>query len=143
MAPDEIPVHDISHLIFAFGFITPEDFKVTNMSDVCPDLFQQVTYLKNKNSDLVIQIALGGWSHNDLANGNLYSVTWCQLRRNAPSSSRISSDLCLNMDLMVSTSTGSIRVPKSAAGRKKTASTTHCCCKSCDTQSKLVGRIVS
>ncbi|KAJ4364051.1 hypothetical protein N0V83_009506 [Neocucurbitaria cava] len=65
MTPDEIPVHDISHLIFAFGFITPDEFKVTNMPDVRPDLFQQVTYLKNKNSDLVIQIALGGWSHND------------------------------------------------------------------------------
>lgn len=65
MTPDEIPVNDISHLIFAFAFITPAEFKITNMPDVRSELFEQVTFLKNKNPDLVIQIALGGWTHND------------------------------------------------------------------------------
>ena len=65
MEPDEIPVNDLSHLIFAFGFITPDDYKITNMADVRPELFKDITFLKNKNPDLTIMIALGGWTHND------------------------------------------------------------------------------
>lgn len=65
MKPDEIPVHDITHLIFAFGFITPGDFQITNMPEVSPSLFREVAELKNKNPSLKIQIALGGWTHND------------------------------------------------------------------------------
>ncbi|RSL40913.1 hypothetical protein CEP54_015977 [Fusarium duplospermum] len=65
MAPDDIPVHDITHLIYSFGFITPGDFRITNMPDVKPGLFREIGMLKNKNPDLKIQIALGGWTHND------------------------------------------------------------------------------
>lgn len=60
MTPNEIPVDDTAHPLFAFGFITPTDFKITNMPDVRPELFDLVTYLKRKDPDLVIQIALGG-----------------------------------------------------------------------------------
>ena len=62
MEPDEIPVNDISHLIFAFGYINPGDFRITNMDDVQPDLFKQIAFLKNKNPSLKIMIALGGWT---------------------------------------------------------------------------------
>ncbi|KAF5557753.1 glycosyl hydrolase family 18 [Fusarium napiforme] len=65
MSPDEIPVHDITHLIFSFGFVTPGDFRITNMPDVKPNLFTQITDLKDKNPNLSIMIALGGWTHND------------------------------------------------------------------------------
>lgn len=66
MQPSEIPVNDISHLIFAFGFITPSpDFKITNMDDVRPELFREVAFLKDKNPDLTVMIALGGWTFND------------------------------------------------------------------------------
>ncbi|RSL95244.1 hypothetical protein CDV31_013975 [Fusarium ambrosium] len=65
MAPDDIPVHDITHLIYSFGFITPGDFRITNMPDVKSRLFREIGMLKNKNPDLKIQIALGGWTHND------------------------------------------------------------------------------
>ncbi|KAF5980123.1 glycoside hydrolase family 18 protein [Fusarium bulbicola] len=65
MSPEEIPVHDITHLIFSFGFVTPGDFRITNMPDVKPNLFTQVTDLKDKNPNLSIMIALGGWTHND------------------------------------------------------------------------------
>ncbi|KAF4212956.1 hypothetical protein CNMCM5878_000587 [Aspergillus fumigatiaffinis] len=34
MAPDEIPVYDITHLVFAFGYIEPDDFKITLMDGV-------------------------------------------------------------------------------------------------------------
>ncbi|KAF7554596.1 hypothetical protein G7Z17_g2800 [Cylindrodendrum hubeiense] len=65
MRPNEIPVYDITHLIFSFGFITPGDFRITNMPDVRPELFEEVTMLKNRNPDLQVLIALGGWTHND------------------------------------------------------------------------------
>lgn len=65
MEPDEIPVFDLTHLIFAFGFITPDDYRITNMADVRPTLFNDITFLKNKNPDLTIMIALGGRTHND------------------------------------------------------------------------------
>ncbi|KAF2223854.1 hypothetical protein BDZ85DRAFT_296016 [Elsinoe ampelina] len=65
MSADEIPVNDISHLIYAFGFVNPGDFDIVNMPDVRPETFREVSFLKNKNPDLRIQVALGGWTHND------------------------------------------------------------------------------
>ncbi|XEV07561.1 hypothetical protein FSHL1_012848 [Fusarium sambucinum] len=65
MSPQEIPVHDITHLIFSFGFVNPGDFRVTNMPDVKSSLLTQVADLKNKNPNLSVMIALGGWTHND------------------------------------------------------------------------------
>lgn len=65
MRPNEIPVYDITHLIFSFGFITPGDFRISNMPDVKPELFEEVITLKDKNPDLQVLIALGGWTHND------------------------------------------------------------------------------
>lgn len=65
MEPDKIPVFDLTHLIFAFGFITPGEYRITNMADVRPTLFNDITFVKNKNPDLIIMIALGGWTHND------------------------------------------------------------------------------
>ena len=65
MTPDEIPVDAITHLIFAFAFVTPGDFRITNMPEVKPGMFREISRLKNKNPNLKIQIALGGWTHND------------------------------------------------------------------------------
>lgn len=58
MSPQEIPVHDITYLIFSFGFVTPGDFR-TNMPDVKPSLLTQFTDLKDKNPNLSIIIDLG------------------------------------------------------------------------------------
>lgn len=65
MTPDEIPVYDITHLIFAFGYITPETYKITAMDGTDPQLLDDVSFLKNKNPDLSVMIALGGWSFTD------------------------------------------------------------------------------
>lgn len=65
MSPQEIPVHDITHLIFSFGFVAPGDFRITNMPDVKSSLLTQVTDLKDKNPNLNTMIAFGGWTHND------------------------------------------------------------------------------
>ncbi|KAI0123659.1 hypothetical protein BJ170DRAFT_659563 [Xylariales sp. AK1849] len=65
MEPSEIPVYDITHLIFAFGYITPDDFKITAMDGVDAQLLDDVGFLKNKNQELSIMIALGGWTFTD------------------------------------------------------------------------------
>lgn len=65
MTPDEIPVSKLTHLIFSFGFITPGTFKITNMDGVPAKLFSEITKLKEKNKNLKVLIALGGWTFND------------------------------------------------------------------------------
>ncbi|RFU36258.1 hypothetical protein B7463_g71, partial [Scytalidium lignicola] len=65
MAPEEIPVESISHLILAFGYITLNDFKITNMDGVSPDMFDQIINLKTRNPNITIMIALGDWAFTD------------------------------------------------------------------------------
>ncbi|CAG8071629.1 unnamed protein product [Penicillium olsonii] len=64
MEPGEIPVQMLSHLIISFGYITQE-YKITNMDGVSPDLYKIVGDLKQRNPKLKIMIALGGWTFND------------------------------------------------------------------------------
>lgn len=65
MTVDEIPVNDLSHLIYFFAFISPNDYEIETMPDVRSETFREISFLKNKNPDLKIQVALGGWTHND------------------------------------------------------------------------------
>ena len=65
MSPSEIPVDKITHLFMAFGYITPGDFRVTNMPDVDVKLYEAIPALKSKNPNLKVSIALGGWTFND------------------------------------------------------------------------------
>ncbi|CAG7982286.1 unnamed protein product [Penicillium salamii] len=62
--PGEIPVQMLSHLIISFGYITQE-YKITNIDGVSPDLYKIVGDLKQRNPKLKIMIALGGWTFND------------------------------------------------------------------------------
>lgn len=64
MEPSSIPVQFLTHLIFSFGFITPDDFRITNMPDVPAKMFGEVTDLKQKNPNMKVMIALGGWTFN-------------------------------------------------------------------------------
>ncbi|CAG8939269.1 unnamed protein product [Penicillium salamii] len=64
MEPGEIPVQMLSHLIISFGYISQE-YKITNMDGVSPDLYKIVGDLKQRNPKLKIMIALGGWTFND------------------------------------------------------------------------------
>jgi chitinase len=59
MAPEEIPVHSLTHLIFSFGFISPGTFKIENMPDYEPSMFGRVTDLKEKKPSLKVLIAIG------------------------------------------------------------------------------------
>ena len=65
MAPSEIPVHLLTHLVFSFAFITPSTFEITNATGTPLESFGEITSLKQKNPDLKVIIALGGWTFND------------------------------------------------------------------------------
>ncbi|KAH8588883.1 hypothetical protein B0O99DRAFT_664813 [Bisporella sp. PMI_857] len=62
---EDIPVNSLTHLNFAFGYITPGTFEITGMDDLSPDLFSDLTKLKSKNTALKTMVALGGWTFND------------------------------------------------------------------------------
>jgi chitinase len=64
MSASEIPVDSISHLNFAFGYITP-DYRIQAMDGVPENLLSQITSLKAKNPSLLVSIALGGWTFTD------------------------------------------------------------------------------
>lgn len=65
MALGEVPVHLLTHLNVAFGFITPDTFQITNMDGVPPQIYKAAGNLKARNPGLKISIALGGWSFSD------------------------------------------------------------------------------
>ncbi|RYP44871.1 hypothetical protein DL768_008713 [Monosporascus sp. mg162] len=64
MNPSEIPVHMLTHLNVAFGYVD-SNFRVTNMDGISPELYKQIPNLKYKNPNLKVMIALGGWSFSD------------------------------------------------------------------------------
>ncbi|GME43871.1 Glycosyl hydrolases family 18 [Neofusicoccum parvum] len=61
----DIPVESLTHLNFAFGYITPGTFEIAPMEGVDASLFSDFTALKKRNSGLKATISLGGWSFND------------------------------------------------------------------------------
>lgn len=61
----DIPVGGLTHLHFAFGYITPDSFDVAPMDGLQPSLFSDLTDLKQKNSGLKAIVALGGWTFTD------------------------------------------------------------------------------
>lgn len=65
MGPGQIPVNILTHLNIAFGYITPDEYQITNINGVSPNLYQIVGDLKQRNPDLKIMIALGGWAFSD------------------------------------------------------------------------------
>lgn len=65
MSPQDIPIEKITHLFMAFGYITPDDFKVIGMPGVNSELYTAIPGLKKQNPNLKVSIALGGWTFND------------------------------------------------------------------------------
>ncbi|KAF8457846.1 glycosyl hydrolases family 18-domain-containing protein [Kalaharituber pfeilii] len=62
---NKIPVGALTHLVFSFGFITPDDFNIVPMDGLPESLFNDLTSVKKRNSGLKCMIALGGWTFND------------------------------------------------------------------------------
>jgi chitinase len=61
----DIPVGSLTHLYFAFGYISPESLDVVPMNDLSPEHFTTFTRLKEINTGIKLFISLGGWNFND------------------------------------------------------------------------------
>ena len=61
----DIPVESLTHLNFAFGYISPSSFDIVPMESLDPALFSDLTALKSRNRNLKATISLGGWTFND------------------------------------------------------------------------------
>ncbi|KAL2862706.1 glycoside hydrolase superfamily [Aspergillus lucknowensis] len=65
MTPDQIPVGYYSHINFAFSLIDPDSFQLVPMDDKTGTLYADVSVLKDRQPDLEVWIAIGGWAMND------------------------------------------------------------------------------
>ncbi|OHW96641.1 glycosyl hydrolases family 18 protein [Colletotrichum incanum] len=65
MSIDDIPVGSLTHLMFSFAYITPNDFHIVPMDDLKPNLFSKMSALTSPNKALKVMVALGGWTFND------------------------------------------------------------------------------
>lgn len=63
--PEQIPIGLYTHINFAFANIDPETFKVVPGSHSDINLYKRVVYLKQRDPDLKVFIAIGGWAFND------------------------------------------------------------------------------
>ncbi|KAH7119486.1 putative class V chitinase [Dactylonectria estremocensis] len=63
--PEEIPTGVYTHLNFAFATIDPETFEVRPASSADTLLYRRLTSLKQRDPDLKVLIAIGGWTFND------------------------------------------------------------------------------
>lgn len=61
----DIPVESLTHLNFAFGYISPGTLEVVPMDDLPASLFSDLTALKSRNRGLKAIISIGGWTFND------------------------------------------------------------------------------
>lgn len=63
MKLQDIPVSSITHLHYAFAYITPNDYQISTMDNTVPsELFSQITKLKSQNPALKVIVSIGGWS---------------------------------------------------------------------------------
>lgn len=87
----DIPVGALTHLNFAFGYITPGDFNVAPMDNAPSSLFSDLTDMKKKNSGLKAFVALGGWTFND--NGTATQPVYSNMVSNAGNRAKFISNL--------------------------------------------------
>ncbi|EFR04224.1 chitotriosidase-1 [Nannizzia gypsea CBS 118893] len=65
MKPEDIPLGYYTHINFAFALIDPHTFRIAPIDPQTGSLYQRVTALKDRQSDLEVWIAIGGWAMND------------------------------------------------------------------------------
>lgn len=65
MAPKEIPLGYYTHIYFSFALVHPETFHIAPMDENTASRYADVTALKDKQEDLEVWIAIGGWAMND------------------------------------------------------------------------------
>lgn len=92
MTPEEIPVDGLTHLNFAFGYISPNTYDIVPMDSRTPEeLFTRVTSAKERNSDLKVFVALGGWTFSD--NGTATQAVFPTMVKTRPARSRFINNL--------------------------------------------------
>ncbi|KAI8631028.1 carbohydrate-binding module family 18 [Xylariaceae sp. FL1651] len=64
-AINQIPVNALTHLHFAFAYITPGSLQVVPMDGVDETVLQDFTSIKRKNSGLKTVVSIGGWTFSD------------------------------------------------------------------------------
>lgn len=64
--PEKIPLGVYTHLNYAFATIDPKTFEVLPATvEDQQDTYDRVTWLKKRDPDLKVFIAIGGWTFND------------------------------------------------------------------------------
>ncbi|KAM5351163.1 hypothetical protein ACJ41O_003886 [Fusarium nematophilum] len=63
--PEQIPIGLYTHINFAFGTINPSTFQIEANEREDQDMYQRLMLLKNKDKNLKIYLAIGGWTFND------------------------------------------------------------------------------
>jgi chitinase len=63
--PEQIPVGLYTHINFAFATIDPKSFKIGPSSQSDLNLYKRIMLLTQKDPDLKVFIAVGGWTFND------------------------------------------------------------------------------
>jgi chitinase len=63
--PEQIPRGVYTHINFAFASIDPTTFKIVPAAREDTDMYKRVAYLKEKDPNLKVLIAIGGWAFND------------------------------------------------------------------------------
>ncbi|KAF2124900.1 glycoside hydrolase family 18 protein [Dothidotthia symphoricarpi CBS 119687] len=65
MEPEDIPLGHWTHINFAFALINPKTFHIEDMDPGTGSRYDRVAALKERQPDLKVWIAVGGWAMND------------------------------------------------------------------------------
>ncbi|KAI9370921.1 hypothetical protein BJX61DRAFT_548662 [Aspergillus egyptiacus] len=65
MKIQQIPVESLTHVNYAFAYISPNDYEIGPMPGVPETTLSKFTALKERNPHVVLGVALGGWTFND------------------------------------------------------------------------------
>ncbi|KAK2766602.1 hypothetical protein FQN53_006662 [Emmonsiellopsis sp. PD_33] len=64
--PEDLPVDGLTHINYAFAYISPDSFEITTMDAATPvSLFDEVAALKIVKPSLQIYVSIGGWTFSD------------------------------------------------------------------------------
>jgi len=66
VAPTNLPVDALTHVNFAFAYISPGSYEIVTMNESTPaSLFQDTANLKSIKQDLKVFVSVGGWTFSD------------------------------------------------------------------------------
>ena len=66
VAPTNLPVDALTHVNFAFAYISPGSYGIVTMDGSTPaSLFQDTANLKSIKQDLKVFVSVGGWTFSD------------------------------------------------------------------------------